>query len=110
MVEKTGRFGKYLACPNYPKCSNIKPINQVVAKCPKCGKDIVKRISKKGKPFYTCTGYPDCDFISWDMPTGNKCPKCGEFTVLKTYKGKTAEKCVNKDCDFKQTLDGGEEK
>lgn len=110
MVEKTGRFGKYLACPNYPKCSNIKPINQVVAKCPKCGKDIVKRVSKKGKPFYTCTGYPDCDFISWDMPTGNKCPKCGEFTVLKTYKGKTAEKCVNKDCDFKKTVDGGEEK
>lgn len=68
MVVRHGKYGPFLACPNYPKCKNIKKIVEVVGKCPKCGGDVSKRISKAGKTFYGCTNYPKCDFISWDVP------------------------------------------
>lgn len=104
MLEREGRFGKYLACSNYPNCKNTKPITEVVAKCPKCGKDVVKRVSKKGTVFYGCTGYPDCDFVSWDVPTGKSCPKCGAHLVYKESRGKKTVRCSDRNCDF----DGGE--
>ena len=72
MLVKSGRFGKYLACPGYPDCKSTKPINEVVGTCPKCGKDVAKRYSKKGKVFYGCTGYPACDYVSWDWPPKEK--------------------------------------
>ena len=103
MLERQGKFGKYLACSNYPQCRNTKPVNEAVAKCPKCGKDVVKRFSKKGTVFYGCTGYPNCDFVSWDVPTGKLCPKCGAHLVFKTSKGDKVVRCSNKDCDY----DGG---
>lgn len=106
MYEREGRFGKYLACGNYPNCKNTKPINEVVAKCPKCGKDVVKRMSKKGAVFFGCTGYPDCDFVSWDIPTGQKCPKCGSHLVYKESKGVKTIRCSDKNCDY----NGGEVK
>ena len=83
MVIKHGRFGRFLACSNYPDCKNAKPILQKLGiKCPKCGEgDIIVRKSKKGKVFYGCSKYPDCDFVSWDKPTGNKCPDCGSPLV-----------------------------
>lgn len=104
MLEREGKYGKYLSCSNYPNCRNTKPITEVVAKCPKCGKDVTKRVSKRGITFYGCTGYPNCDFVSWDVPTGKLCPKCGAHLVYKTLRGKKFIRCSNKDCGF----DGGE--
>lgn len=104
MLERQGKYGKYLSCSNYPACHNTKPINETVAKCPKCGKDVTKRISKRGITFYGCTGYPNCDFVSWDIPTGTMCPQCGAHLVYKTLRGKKYIRCSNKDCGF----DGGE--
>ena len=100
MLERQGKFGKYLACSNYPMCRNTKPITETVAKCPKCGKDVIKRVSKKGTTFYGCTGYPNCDFVSWDVPTGKLCPKCGAHLIYKTSKGLKVARCSNKDCDY----------
>ena len=74
MVVKTVRFGKFLACPNYPECKNTKPlIEDIGVPCPKCGKKVIKKKSKKGKVFFGCEGYPDCDFVSWDQPVLDKC-------------------------------------
>lgn len=83
MVYKVGRYGKFLACPNFPECRNTKTVlEKIGVKCPKCGADIVKRHSKK-KTFYGCERYPECDFVSWDLPTNEKCPKCGSLMVRK---------------------------
>ena len=83
MVYKVGRFGKFLACPNFPECRNTKTVlEKIGVKCPKCGADIVKRHSKK-KTFYGCERYPECDYVSWDLPTNEKCPKCGRLMVRK---------------------------
>lgn len=100
MLERVGRYGKYLACSNYPQCKNTKPLTEKVAQCPKCGKDVVKRVSKKGTVFYGCTGYPNCDFVSWDVPTGKLCPKCGAHLIQKESRGKKSIRCSNKDCDY----------
>lgn len=99
MVIKTGRFGKFLACSNFPKCKNTKPIEKSSGvKCPKCGKgEIIERVSKKGKIFYACNKYPDCKFALWDKPINEKCPKCSSLLV-KSRENKV--KCSNKDCDF----------
>lgn len=103
MVIKHGRFGRFLACSNYPECKNAKPILQKLGmKCPKCGDgDIIVRKSKKGKVFYGCSKYPECDFVSWDKPTGNKCPDCGSPLVEADKKSKHKEKCSNKECKYK---------
>ena len=106
MLEREGKYGKYLACSNYPNCKNTKPLSEVVAKCPKCGKNVIKRFSKRGTVFYGCTGYPDCDFVSWDVPTGSLCPTCGAHLVYKEIRGKKYIRCSNKDCKY----DGGEVK
>lgn len=106
MLEREGKFGKYLACSNYPNCKNTKPLSKAVAKCPKCGKDVVKRISKKGAVFYGCVGYPDCDFVSWDVPTGKMCPKCGAHLVYKKSGDNEVVRCSDKNCDY----DGGAKK
>ena len=83
MVYKVGRFGKFLACPNFPECRNTKTVlEKIGVKCPKCGADIVKRHSKK-KTFFGCERYPECDYVSWDLPTNEKCPKCGRLMVRK---------------------------
>jgi DNA topoisomerase-1 len=86
MVIRTGKFGKFLACPNFPKCKNTKPLEEdkpIVAKCPKCGKNVRRLKSKKGKYFYGCEGYPDCDYVSWDIPANEACPNCGEQMIVK---------------------------
>lgn len=99
MVIRNGRFGEFLACSNFPKCKNTKPIEEKVKKvgtCPECGSQMVERKSKKGKIFYSCEKYPDCKFMSWDIPTGKKCPKCQSALVIK---GKQI-KCSNGECDY----------
>ena len=74
MVVKSGRFGKFLACPGYPECKNTKPMpeDEVKQPCPKCGGKLVKKTSKKGKKFYGCSNYPECDFAAPGIPTGGK--------------------------------------
>ena len=101
MLEREGRFGKYLACSNYPHCKNTKPITEVVAKCPKCGGNVVKRASKRGTIFYGCTNYPTCDFVSWDVPTGKLCPICQAPLVYKESRGKKTIVCSTKGCSYK---------
>ena len=99
MVIKTGRFGDFIACPNYPTCKNTKPIlKPIKAPCPKCGAQVLERKSKKGKTFYGCSAYPDCDFISWDMPLEDKCPECGSYMVLAKFGRKSYKKCSNEEC------------
>ncbi len=107
MAIKHGRFGKFLACSNYPECKNTKPIlNKIGIKCPLCSEgDIVERKTKKFRTFYGCSAFPDCRFVSWDRPTGEKCPKCGEILVEKTTKKEKSIRCINKDCKYKILID-----
>lgn len=104
MVVKTGRYGKFLACPNYPECKNTKPlIEDIGVPCPKCGKKVVKKKSKKGKVFFGCEGYPDCDFVSWDQPVLDKCEICGGDMVLKFGRNRVPyHQCINPDCKHRQ--------
>ena len=100
MVVKVGRYGKFLACPGYPECKNVKKIvNDTGAQCPKCGGKIIERRSKKGRVFYGCSEYPKCDFVSWDPPSKEKCPVCGKTLMQKKSKDKTLY-CVTPDCTF----------
>ncbi len=101
MVIKHGRFGRFLACSNYPECSNTKSIvMKTGVKCPKCGGDIVERKTKKGRIFYGCLNYPKCDFSTWDKPLKEPCPKCDSLLVEKTSGKKTSIKCTNDTCDY----------
>ena len=97
MVIKSGRFGKFLACPGYPDCKNTKPLpeDEVKQPCPKCGAKLVKRISKKGKKFYGCSNYPHCDFASPGVPTGEICKECGSY-IISGLRGR--KYCMNSDC------------
>ncbi len=99
MVIKSGRFGKFLACPGYPECKNTKPIvADVPGTCPVCGKNIVMRNTKSHHKFYGCGGYPDCKFMTWDEPTKELCPTCGK-TLFKT-RGKLH--CLAEGCGFEK--------
>ena len=87
MVIKYGPHGKFLACPGFPECKNTKPyFEKIGVNCPKCGKDVVIRRTKKGRIFYGCIDGPDCDFMSWQRPSNIKCPKCGNFTTIRGNK------------------------
>ena len=111
MVYKMGRYGKFLACPNFPECRNTKPIlTYLDAPCPKCGKRLLEKISRKNRKFYGCEGYPECDFVSWDKPIADRCPKCGSFMVEKnnSRKGKI-HLCSNESCRYKQEVEQEEE-
>lgn len=99
MVYKVGKYGKFLACPNYPECKNTKPIMVTIdVPCPKCGGKVLKLKTKRGKPFYGCEKYPKCDFTSWYLPTDKKCPTCGKYMVEKNVKGGTQIICSDPDC------------
>jgi DNA topoisomerase I len=102
MVYKMGRFGKFMACSNFPDCRNTKPIvKDIGVECPSCLKgSIVERKSKKKRVFYGCNRYPDCEFVSWDKPIARTCPKCNSMLVeKKTKKGKVVQ-CVS--CDYSE--------
>ena len=103
MVIKTGRYGKFIACPGYPECKNIKKLVQENgAECPKCGGKVIVKKSKKGRVFYGCSEYPKCDFVSWDEPTMEKCPRCGKTLMKK--KGKHPKYyCITPDCGYEKT-------
>lgn len=106
MVVKTGKYGKFLACPNYPKCKNIVNIDKPeeerpLPPCPKCGKPL-KKIVMRRSTFYGCTGYPECDFASSAPPIGENCPTCGAYLVEKSGKNGKYVKCSNKTCKYKR--------
>lgn len=100
MVYKMGRYGKFMACSNFPECRNTKAIvKKIDVTCPTCKKgDIVERKSKKNRIFYGCDQYPTCEFISWDKPVGRSCPKCEHYLVEKKTKKTTQIKCSS--CDY----------
>ena len=106
MVYKEGRYGKFLACPNYPKCKNIQSINplKVVGKCPKCGKNLYERKTKKGTNYYACEDSKECKFMSWDLPLNEECPKCGCYLLDRKTKFSEFKKCSNPDCDYFEKL------
>lgn len=108
MVIRNSKYGKFLACPNYPKCKNIKSLTEnapkVVAKCPKCGKNVLERKSKKGKIYYACEDYTNCKFISWDLPLNEKCPKCDCYLVQHETKNNIIKHCSNQNCDYVQVI------
>lgn len=100
MIIKTGRYGKFLACPNYPTCKNAKPLVQETnASCPKCGGKIIEKRSRKGHTFFGCEAWPKCDFATWDKPTNEACPNCGK-TLFKKRGGVVA--CLADGCGFEK--------
>ena len=102
MVIKVGKYGKFIACPGYPECKNIKKIvNETGAECPKCGGKIITRKSKKGRLFYGCDNYPKCDFLSWDEPSKEKCPNCGKHLFIKKGKQKKLY-CITENCGYEK--------
>lgn len=100
MVIKYGRFGKFIACPNFPECRNTKPFfEETGISCIKCDGNVVLKKSRKNRKYYGCDNHPDCDFMTWDKPTGDKCPVCQDALVEKGRKDpKTV--CYNKECNY----------
>ncbi len=95
MVIKYGPHGRFLACPGFPECRNTKPYYEKIGvSCPKCGKDVVMKKTKKGRRYYGCENNPECDFMSWQKPSVKKCPKCGSYMVEKGNK----LVCSQEDC------------
>ncbi len=100
MVIKSGRFGKFLACPGYPDCKNTKPlVVETKATCPVCGGKVIEKKSKKGYAFFGCGNYPQCNFMTWDKPTDDLCPQCGK-SLFKRKGGVLA--CLNEGCGFEK--------
>ena len=102
MVVKVGRYGKFIACPGYPECKNVKKyVEEAGTTCPKCGGNVIIKRTKKGKVFYGCSNYPECDFVSWYEPVAEKCPQCGDILFKK--KGKKASLfCQREGCGYKK--------
>ncbi len=102
MVFKMGRYGKFMACSNFPDCRNTKAIvKEIGVTCPSCHEgSIIERKSKKRRIFYGCDTYPKCEFLSWDKPLARKCPKCESMLVEKKLKKGQQVQCV--ECDYKE--------
>ncbi len=97
MVIKYGPHGKFLACPGFPECRNTKPYYEKIGvACPKCGKDVVIKMTRKGRRYYGCIDYPECDFMSWGRPVEKKCPRCGGYMVEKGNK----LACADEHCGY----------
>ncbi len=100
MVVKTGRFGKFLACPGWPECKNTKPlVEKMPGRCPKCGGNILMRKSKRGYPYYACEKGAECGFMSWDVPTEQNCPGCGQTLFKKSGRSRMKPFCINEKCE-----------
>ncbi len=109
MVYKMSRYGRFLACPNFPDCRFTMALpNDIGVPCPKCGGKLLERISRKGRKFYGCEHYPDCDFVSWDRPVKETCPVCGGRMVFKSGPKDTKfHVCVNESCRHRVQLESG---
>ena len=105
MVIKTGRYGKFLACPGFPECKNTKQLVEETGKaCPKCGGKVIVKQTKKKKKFIGCENYPECDFSSWNLPIDGDCPKCGTFLTKGRIEYKPHIICGNPECDYKELI------
>ena len=97
MVIKYGPHGRFLACPGFPECRNTKPyFEKTGVSCPKCGKDVVMKKTRKGRKYYGCIDNPDCDFMVWQKPSGETCPKCGSALLIKGNK----LVCADQQCGY----------
>ncbi len=104
MILRTGKYGSFYACVNYPECKYTRPkTKDIGVACPKCGARVVMKYGKNRTVFYSCERYPECDFSSWDMPVNEKCPVCGEILFRK--KGKPILVCHNKDCGYSRQIE-----
>lgn len=104
MVYKSGRFGRFLACPNFPVCRNTLPILQYIdIACPVCGGQLLKKTSKKGRKFYGCEKYPECGFVSWEKPVAKPCPVCGSYMTIKYRKNDAMLLCSNEKCRHRES-------
>ncbi len=102
MVIKSGRFGKFLACPGYPDCKNTKPLlDKTAGLCPKCGGAIVAKKSKRGRKFFGCEQYPTCDFVTWNEPTAHVCPQCGKTLFRRKGRG-GGTVCLTEGCGYEK--------
>ena len=102
MVVKYGPHGKFLACPGFPECRNTKPyLEKIGIACPKCGKEVVIRKTKKGRKYFGCENNPECDFMSWQKPSSVKCPECGGYMVEKGNK----LVCADEQCGYVGTIE-----
>lgn len=105
MVVKFGRYGKFIACPGYPECKNVKKfVQEIGVKCPKCDGNVIVKKTKKGRIFYGCSNYPNCDFVSWNEPVSERCPQCGEILFKKKGK-KPVLFCAKEGCGFEKKLE-----
>jgi DNA topoisomerase-1 len=101
LVIKSGRFGRFLACPGYPECTFTKPIVvEMPGKCPTCGGKILKRTSKNGYTYYGCENMKVCNFLTWDVPVADNCPECGQTLFKKAGRGSKKPFCVNEKCSL----------
>jgi len=99
LVVKSGRFGRFLACPGYPECSFTKPlVIEMPGKCPKCGLRILKRTSKNGYTYYACEKLKECGFMTWDVPVADNCPECGRTMFKTSGRGSRKPFCINESC------------
>ena len=110
MVIKSGRFGKFLACPGFPECTNTKPITEDTgAACPVCGAKVVKKKSARGFVYYSCDKYPACQFITWDKPLKTKCPNCDSSLFRHTDRDskEVTDVCLREGCGFVELVKEG---
>ena len=97
LVVKYGPHGKFLACPGFPDCRNTKPFfEKIGVECPKCGGDLVMKMSRKGRRYFGCMNYPECEFMTWQKPSAKKCPKCGKLMLEKGNK----LVCMDEQCGY----------
>ena len=110
MVIKSGRFGKFLACPGFPECTNTKPMSEDTgASCPTCGAKVVKKKSARGYVYYSCETYPTCQFITWDKPLKTKCPICDSSLFRHTDRDskEVTDVCLREGCAYKELVKEG---
>ncbi len=104
LVIKTGKYGKFLACPGFPECSNAKPLLEDSGeKCPTCQGRVLIKKTKKGRKYFGCENAPECEFMSWYKPVDKNCPKCGTYMVEKGTKEKKLA-CTNETCQYTEVV------
>ena len=106
MVNKRGRFGRFLACSDYPTCKTTRPITLKGVVCPDCGGGLAERKSRFGKSFFGCVNYPNCKFAAWDRPIPGPCPQCGKPYLLQKYTKRDGAfiACPDKQCGYRREV------
>jgi DNA topoisomerase-1 len=105
MVIKSGRFGRFLACSNYPECKTTRSLGTgVTCPRPECGGQLLEKRTKKGRVFYSCGHYPKCDYALWERPLPKPCPQChAPFVVEKVTRGaEPRARCIVEGCGYEE--------